>query len=63
MRIGTQQTQAGHELRRRMLRQQSELPLIERAPDGLFVGGIAVVVLGEPKIGRGTGVVTTQIHG
>ena len=41
----------------------AELTLIERAPDGLLIGGVAVVVLGEPEIGRGTGVVAAQIHG
>ena len=35
----------------------------KRAPDGVFVGGIAVVVLGEPEIGRGVGVVAAQFHG
>ena len=41
----------------------AELALVQRAPDGVFVGGVAVVVLGQPEIGRGVGVVAAQFHG
>ena len=46
-----------------MFGQHAELALVQRAPDGLFVGRVAVVVLGQPEIGGGAGVVATQFHG
>jgi hypothetical protein len=46
-----------------MLAHETDLALEQRAPDGVFVRRVGVVILRDPEIDRGLRVVAAQLHG